>query len=113
MPRASSCSSICSRWRFLNSLNLLLLDNSGAHTAQRLTIPGNVRLAFLPPCCPELNPIGQVWRNLKDALAWLQFTILDAQHDYVGDLLQAYEASSLQSLASYPHLVEAIHTLRT
>jgi hypothetical protein len=34
---------------FPDSLNLLLLDNSGVHTAQRLTLPANVRLVFLPP----------------------------------------------------------------
>jgi hypothetical protein len=34
---------------FPASLNLLLLDNSGAHTAQRFTLPANVRLVFLPP----------------------------------------------------------------
>ena len=34
---------------FADSLNILLLDNSGAHTAQRLTIPANVRLVFLSP----------------------------------------------------------------
>jgi DDE superfamily endonuclease len=34
---------------FADSLNILLLDNSGAHTAQRLTIPAHVRLVFLPP----------------------------------------------------------------
>jgi class 3 adenylate cyclase len=62
---------------FRDSLNLLLLDNSGAHTAQRLTMPENVRLVFLPPYCPELNPIERVWRDLKDALAWLQFPHLD------------------------------------
>jgi transposase len=60
---------------FPDSLNLLLLDNSGAHTAQRLMLPANVRLVFLPPHCPELNPIERVWRDLKDALAWLQFPI--------------------------------------
>jgi len=54
---------------FRDSLNLLLLDNSGAPTAQRLTLPENVRLVFLPPYCPELNPIERVWRDLKDALA--------------------------------------------
>jgi len=52
-----------------DSLNLLLPDNSGAPTAQRLTLPENVRLVFLPPYCPELNPIERVWRDLKDALA--------------------------------------------
>jgi class 3 adenylate cyclase len=50
-------------------LNLLLPDNSGAPAAQRLTLPENVRLVFLPPYCPELNPIERVWRDLKDALA--------------------------------------------
>jgi hypothetical protein len=34
---------------FPASRNLLLLDNRGAHTAQRLTLPTNVRLVFLPP----------------------------------------------------------------
>jgi transposase len=62
---------------FRDSLNLLLLDNSGAPTAQRLTLPENVRLVFLPPYCPELTPIEQVWRDLKDALAQLQFPQLD------------------------------------
>jgi hypothetical protein len=34
---------------FPDRLNLLLVDNSGAQTAQRLTLPANVRLVFLPP----------------------------------------------------------------
>jgi DDE superfamily endonuclease len=58
---------------FYDSLNLPLLDNSGAHTAPRLTSPENMRLVVLPPYGPELNPIERVWRDLKDALAWLQF----------------------------------------
>jgi transposase len=97
---------------FPDSLNLLLLDNSGAHTAQRLTIPANVCLVFLPPYCPELNPIERLWRDLKDALAWLQFPTLDVQQDYVATLLRGYEAATLQTLTGYPYLVEAIHALR-
>ena len=96
---------------FPDSLNLLLLDNSGAHTAQRLTLPENVRLVFLPPYCPELNPIERVWRDLKAALAWLQFPTLDGQQDHVATLLRAYEAATLQALTSYPYLIEAIHAL--
>ena len=96
---------------FPDSLNLLLLDNSGAHTAQRLTLPENVRLVFLPPYCPELNPIERVWRDLKDALAWLQFPNLEVQQDYVAQLLRAYQAATLQALTGYPYLVQAIHAL--
>jgi transposase len=97
---------------FPDSLNLLLLDNSGAHTAQHLTVPENVCLVFLPPYCPELNPIERVWRDLKDALAWLQFPNLDVQQDYVAMLLRGYEAITLQALTGYSYLVDAIHALR-
>lgn len=96
---------------FPDSLNLLVLDNSGAHSAQRLTLPANVRLVFLPPYCPELNPIERVWRDLKDALAWLQFPTLDAQQDYMATLLRGYEAATLQALTGYTYLVEAINAL--
>jgi transposase len=98
---------------FPDSLNLLLLDNSGAHTAQRLTLPANVRLVFLPPYCPELNPIERVWRDLKDALAWLPFPTLDVQQEYIADLLRGYQAATLQALTGYAYLVEAIHALGT
>lgn len=96
---------------FPDSFNILLLDNSGAHTAQRIRWPDNVRYVWLPPYCPELNPIERVWRDLKDDLAWQQFANLDAQQEYVGDLLRAYEAPTLQALTGYTYLVEAINAL--
>jgi transposase len=63
---------------FPDSLNILRLDYSGAHTAQGPRWPEYVRYVRLPPYCPELNPIERVWRDLKDALAWRQFADLDA-----------------------------------
>jgi transposase len=66
---------------------------------------------FLPPYCPEFNPVEWVWRDLKDVLAWLHFPTLEAQQDYLATLLQAYEAATLQALTSYTYLVEAIHAL--
>ena len=96
---------------FPDSLNILLLDNSGAHTAQHIRWPEHVRCVWLPPYCPELNPIERVWRDLKDTLAWLQFNDLDAQQVYVGDLLQGYDPPALQALTGYPYLVEAINAL--
>jgi DDE superfamily endonuclease len=97
---------------FPGSLNLLRLDHSGAHTAQQLTIPEHVCLVFLPPYGPALNPMGRVWRDRKDALAWLQFPNLAVQQDEVALLLRGYEAITRQALAGYPYLVEAIHALR-
>jgi hypothetical protein len=53
----------------------------------------------------------RIWRDLKDGLAWQQFPNLDAHQDYVGQLLQAYDASRLQSLTGYAYLVDAINAL--
>ena len=54
-----------------DSLKILLLDNRGAHPSSQLTLPENARLLFLPPYCPEVNPIERVWRDLQDDVAWL------------------------------------------
>lgn len=96
---------------FPDSLNILLLDNSGAHTAKRLRWPENVGYVLLPPYCPELSPIERLWRDVKDDLAWQQFPDRAAQQNYVADLLRAYDAPTLQSLTGYAYLVEAINAL--
>ena len=94
-----------------DSLNILLLDKSGAHTAKRLKIPDNVRLVFLPAYCPELNPIERLWRDLKDDLAWQQFTELALQREVVADLLRAYDTQTVQSLTGYSYVLQAVNAL--
>jgi putative transposase len=94
-----------------DSLNLLLLDNSGIHKAQRLTLPAHVRLVFFPPYCPELNPIERLWRDLKDDLAWQHCISVEAQQDSVSQRLQAYDALTLQALTGYTYIVDAINAL--
>jgi transposase len=48
---------------------VLVVDNAGWHTAKRLTVPGNVRLHFLPPCTPELQPVEPFWSLVREAVA--------------------------------------------
>jgi len=98
---------------FPASFNSLLLDHSGAHTAQRIRWPAHVQPVWLPPYGPELNPIERVWRDVKDDLAWQQVVDLAAQQVYVGDLLQADDASTLQALTGDAYLWEAINALES
>ncbi len=94
-----------------DSLNILVLDNSGAHTAKRLIMPDNIRLVLLPPYTPELNPIERVWRDMKDEVGWKQFTDVDAQQHYIRELISTYDAPTLQSLTAYSYFVEAVNAL--
>ena len=41
---------------------VLVVDNAGWHRAGRLAVPANVRLHFLPPCTPELQPASRSGR---------------------------------------------------
>ena len=48
---------------------VLIVDRAGWHTAKRLAVPPNVRLHFLPPCTPELQPVEPFWVLVREGVA--------------------------------------------
>jgi len=48
-----------------SDLILLVCDAAPWHKAKALTIPHNIRLLFLPPATPEMNPIEQIWKEIR------------------------------------------------
>jgi hypothetical protein len=94
---------------FADRFTSLLLENRGAHPAQRLTSPAHVRLVCFPPYGPELNPLARVWRDLKDDVAWQQFLPVDAPQDEGDQVWRAYDAPTLPSLTGDTSWVEAVH----
>ena len=45
---------------------ILICDGAGWHqTGGRLRVPDNITLLPLPPYCPELNPLENVWQYLR------------------------------------------------
>lgn len=94
-----------------DTLNVLLLDNARSHTAKDLRVPENVILWFQPPYAPEVNPVERVWQDLKQDLAWNCFETLAALQARIVDLVQAYDAATLQSLTAYPYLMRALNAV--
>src|SRR4051794_19197061 len=54
----------------------LVLDNAGWHTAPNLVVPEGLRLAYLPPYSPELQPTEHLWPVLDEPLANQYFETL-------------------------------------
>ena len=50
---------------FPDDIILLACDGASWHTANQLEIPPNIRLFFLPPATPEMNPIEQIWKEIR------------------------------------------------
>jgi putative transposase len=48
-----------------NDYIILVCDGATWHRANTLDIPENIRLLFLPPAAPEMNPIEQIWKEIR------------------------------------------------
>jgi DDE superfamily endonuclease len=80
---------------------ILVLDGAGYHASENLALPDGLRLVFLPPDTPELQPAERLWPLVRDAVANRSFASL-------GDLDQALAERCL-ALAKQPDTIKA-HT---
>ena len=66
-----------------------------------LEIPTNVELVFIPPYTPEMNPIEQVWKEIrKRGFKSKAFQTLEAVIDKLQEVIQGLEKSILTSTVS-------------
>ncbi len=80
---------------------LLVCDGAAWHKAKTLSMPENIRLFFLPPATPEMNPIEQIW-------SWLRrhgfrneiFPTLDKVVERLCDTINSLSASIVKSITA-------------
>ncbi len=83
---------------------VMVMDQAGWHVAGDLAVPANMRLLFLPPYSPELNPAEHLWRALREeCLANTVFASLDAAEDALAAGLHTMEKDQrrTQSLTGF------------
>ena len=44
---------------------ILACDGAAWHKSGSLRIPENIELVFIPPYTPEMNPIEQIWKEIR------------------------------------------------
>ena len=71
---------------------LLVMDNAIWHKSSTLEIPSNIELSFIPPYTPEMNPIEQVWKEIrKRGFKNKAFQTLEAVIDKLQEVIQGLE----------------------
>jgi transposase len=55
---------------------ILVLDNAGWHSSPDLVVPEGIRLVFLPPYTPELQPAETLWVHLDEPVTNRHFDTL-------------------------------------
>jgi hypothetical protein len=53
----------------------------------RLVVPPNITIIALPPRCPELNPVENVWQFMRDN--WLSNRVFKSYDDLVDHYCEA------------------------
>ena len=66
----------------------LLMDQAGWHMSSNLNVPANISVIPLPPKCPELNPIENVWQFMRDN--WLSNRVFSCYDDIVDHCCHAW-----------------------
>jgi transposase len=80
---------------------VMVMDGAGWHRSDTLKVPDNMRIMYLPPYAPELNPIEHVWDDLREKFF----------HNRVFDSLDALENQleiGLKTLEDNPEKVCSI-----
>ena len=90
---------------------LMVMDCAGWHKSKSLEVPENIRVYFLPPYSPELNPVEHIWDELKEkGFHNRVFSNLDALEDHLVDELRKLEniPEVTRSITSWPWIINAI-----
>ncbi|HET1597987.1 TPA: IS630 family transposase, partial [Streptococcus pneumoniae] len=80
---------------------LLVMDNAIWHKSSTLKIPTNIGFAFIPPYTPEMNPIEQVWKEIrKRGFKNKAFRTLEDVMNQLQDVIQGLEKEVIKSIVN-------------
>jgi hypothetical protein len=97
--------------RYRNERIILILDGAGWHKSLEIRLPDNLRLTFLPPYAPELNPVEHIWDELREKHFHNRvFDSLDALENHLVTALLAYEnnAQCVASITGWQWIINAL-----
>ena len=67
---------------------VLMVEQAGWHLSTRLVVPSNITIIALPPKCPELNLVENVWQFMRDN--WLANRVFKSYDDLVDHCCEAW-----------------------
>ena len=90
---------------------VMVVDGAGWHQSKSLALPQNLRLHFLPPYSPELNPQEHIWDELREKHLHNQaFDSLDALEDQLIEGLRGLEQQPkiVRSIAAWDWILNSV-----
>jgi len=86
---------------------LLACDRASWHRSKTLEIPENIRLFFIPPATPEMNPIEQIWSEIrKRGFRNELFQTLEKLVDRLCEVIRSLSHSTIKSITGRKWILE-------
>ena len=82
----------------------MVLDNGAFHKAQKLKIPDNIKLVFLPAYSPELNPAEKIWARMKKAFTNKIFHSLEQISEFIDGAVRELSKNIVISTCAYKYI---------
>jgi transposase len=97
--------------RFAREDILLVLDGAPNHRCGGLVIPHNIRLLYLPPYSPQLNPKENLWDEIREKI-FKNYALksMDAVHAKLNQAILYMQRNPklVRSITSFPYIVNSI-----
>jgi len=88
-----------------DEFKIILLDNGAFHKALKLVIPPNIKLVFIPPYLPELNPSEKIWWKMKRAFTGKLHKVLENVSDFITDQVNILSKDAVKSICSFEYIL--------
>ena len=76
-------------------------DGAAWHKSKELKIPENIEIFHIPPYTPEMNPVEQIWRELRtQGFKNELFTTLEKVVDRLCDTINSLSNSVVKSITN-------------
>jgi hypothetical protein len=90
--------------RYIDSYNIVVLDNGAFHKAKALNIPPNIGLLFLPPYSPELNPAENMWAHFKRAFTNLLCKNLEEVSIFISTFIKTLTNEGIMNTCGFEYV---------
>ena len=93
--------------QFNDDVILLCCDGAAWHRSKSLEIPENIILFHIPPYTPEMNPIEQIWKEIrKIGFRNEVFTTLEKVVDRLCDTICNISTDTIRSISGRKWIIE-------
>lgn len=97
--------------RHPNDRIVMIADGAGWHRSTQLAIPDNMYFLKLPPYSPELNPVENLWDELREKFFGnLVFNSIQSLEAHLETSLHKFESETekVQSIVQWPWIINSL-----